>query len=546
MNKRARPNVIIFDAQRRVAASGDLAPMNKYDPSQFYSILFKSPEDRADDRLDAPEFFADLNCDQIVDSITAGKDDYNLKPFFHACLSRLEAIQYRHEVMRDLEGPQLYQCVTSFASKMQKVREHLVQTQKMYYTEQKQSWFLDGVEIYCEAIKSFVSELADSTLDSYGFLAFRDFLNEYYRSACFTSLFSRTKKLKADLASVEYCVLIKSGAFTVRKYEAEADYSAEVEHTFNKFHQGGVKDYRVKFSASVEINHIEAKILEFISKLYPEVFGALANFYTDLCTKNENFIHRTIKNFDREVQFYISYLEYTAALKRAGLHFCYPQVSDTKHEVYDYDCFDIALAHKLIKESLSVVCNDFYLKGRERIIVVSGPNQGGKTTFARTFGQLHYLASIGCPVPGKEARLFLFDQLFTHFEKQEEVENLRGKLEDDLVRIHGILTRATLHSIIILNEIFTSTTIQDETYLSKRVMEKITELGLLCVWVTFVDELASVGPQVASMVSSVDPENPALRTFKTLRRPADGLAYAMAIAQKYGLTYDSIKMRIGS
>lgn len=510
----------------------------------FLSILFDGPADWANaQQADAPPFFVDLNLDQIVNSIKEKWSEYDLNPFFCFSLSRVDAIRYRQEIFQDLENEVLLGHVRSFAQRMRDVRVHLNLANKLYYRYHKEVWFLHAMEMYCHAVQRFAADLCAVSLKSRGLLDFRDYFTAYAAGSSFTSLLQATKKLTGRLSEVTYCVLIHDSSFSVRNSESEADYSAEIEATFEKFRQGEVKDYRVQYSFHPEnMNHIDAKILEFVAKLNPDLFSSLI----DHCAQYAAFFDETIATFDREIQFYIAYLHHIAEFKRTGLHFCYPEVSGASKEVYDYDGFDLALAQKLINAKHSIVCNDFCLKGKERVIVVSGPNQGGKTTFARTFGQLHYLASLGCPVPGREARLFLFDQLFTHFEREEKVENLRGKLEDDLVRVRFILERATPRSMIVLNEIFTSTTIQDEVFLSKKLMERLAKLDLLCIWVTFVDELASFGERTVSMVSTIVPENPALRTFKIVRRPADGLAYAMAIAEKYRLTYDRIRERIKS
>jgi DNA mismatch repair protein MutS len=520
------------------------APVNPRFTSLLSGTETTSPHERErrHDRA-AEDVVHDLNLDQIVEAVAGEREERDLiaELLYHQAKD-VATVEFRHEVFRDLEDAALFEAAGRFSERMCQVRLHLTQLTKMSSRHQREGWFLDAAAIYCDAVRALASDLAARPIASQGLLSFRDFLTAYVESASFATLAADTASVKSDLGQVMYQVRIRGLRVEVSRHEGEPDYSAEIEKAFERFQQGAPKDYRVQYRTWPGMTHVGAQITELVARLFPREFSALASY----CTQHGGFSDPVISQFTRELQFYLAYLDYIRPLRPAGLSFCYPELTDAGKDTFASDTFDLALAAKLAPVGKTVVTNEFHLCGPERVIVVTGPNQGGKTTFARTFGQLHHLASTGCPVPGSAARLRRYDRIFTHFEREEDIANLTGKLEDDLIRIQKALLSATPQSIVIMNEIFTSTTLSDARFLGEKVLAKVIELNLLCVYVTFVDELASLGPSVVSMASTIVPGNPAERTYKVVRKPADGLAYALAIADKHRVTYEQLKGRLTS
>jgi DNA mismatch repair protein MutS len=516
------------------------APAEAADPGQFASILFDRSEQSSEAVADEPDYFADLHLDDVVASVTSGRDAYDLKAFFHRRLGSAEAIQYRHEVFRDLEDRDVLKMMRAFAREMLAVGERLGRASKSHYRYEQERWFLEAADAYRGTITRLGDELESALPRSRGLRAFGDYVARYVVSDAFAELSADAERARRELDSVRYRLRINGGDVVVGRFDDEPDYGAEVLETFEKFRQGASKTYGFELSRWPEMNHVEAAIVELVALLVPGPFATLDHF----CERHRAFLDPTIQRFDREIQFYVAYIEHIDRLRGADLDFCYPEVTDGSQEIRGQAVFDLALAAKLVDERRPLVANDFALRDSERIVVVSGPNQGGKTTFARTIGQLHHLAALGVPVPGSEARLHLVDRIFTHFERVEKVEDLAGKLEDDLRRIRSILEQATGRSLLVMNESFSSTTLDDQLVINKAVLHSIIDCGLLCVLVTFLDELSSLDPATVSMVSTVDPEEPARRTFKIVRRPADGLAYALAIAEKHRVTYKRVKERL--
>lgn len=506
----------------------------------FTSILGPDVDGMRGADIPPPDCLADLHLDQIVAAVTAGYGDSDIASIFYTPLHDVPTVEYRQQVFRDLENEETRSPIQNFVEGMRAMRGRLHVARNAWHRLQRQGWLVAAIESYCHTVALLRDDLAHVRPRSRGLCNFGEHVTRYVTSEAFTTLVADTESMRDQLRKVRYTVHIEGLRVHVEKFDGQNDYSSAVTETFERFATESSKDYRVALPEFKDMNHIEEQILGCVAELHPEVFTLLGDF----CRRYEHFIEPVVARFEHEIQFYLAYLAFVQRFTAAGLAFTYPRVTQEPGVVDARDAFDLALAINAVQDERCPVTNDFHLTESERIFVVTGPNQGGKTTFARTIGQCAYLTSIGCPIPASDARLTLPDQIFTHFERQEDLSTLHGKLDNELVRIHDILSSATDASIIIMNESFSSTTVNDALLIGREVLERIIQLRCVAVYVSFLDELSTLDPACVSMVGEVAQDDPTRRTFKFTRRPADGLAYAAALADKYGLSYEALGRRI--
>ena len=501
----------------------------------FDSILHS----HAGEGVRAPaDCLADLHLDDIITAVTAGNDE--LTDYFSAWALNVDEVAYRHQVFRDLSVPDIRRLIQAFVDDLSEMRRQLRQSAILMHPLQRHGWQLHAMDTYRCAVIRLDEELAGAKIRSRGLQRLREYLHNYRHGDQFGQFVTDTADMYAEITSIRYSVHINGLHVDVDRYHDEPDYSAEVTELFDRFRRSGGRDYRVRIPEYTDMNHVEEQILDRVAIQHAEPFSRLAAY----CRRYATFLDDTLDLFSREIRFYLSYLAFMDRLAPVGVPFCYPVMSERFTGVHAEESYDLALAVKHIDDRNTPVCNSFQLADHERILIVTGPNQGGKTTFARVAGQLTYLAALGCPIPAASAALTLPDRIFTHFERQESVASLHGKLDDELVRIHDILAQATDRSLIVMNESFSSTALADAIQISTDVLQRIIDIGCVAVYVSFLDELTRIHPACVSMVGGVDPSDPSVRTFHFTRRPADGLAYASALAEKYRLNPQTLSRRV--
>ncbi len=286
------------------------------------------------------------------------------------------------------------------------------------------------------------------------------------------------------------------------------------------------------FSAvnNVQLSPLEELLLEAMKARSPEIFEELEAFYEE----NRRLDFNKLIDLRDEILFFTGYIEFVKKYEEAGFKFCFPKM--TNGSICARGMYDISLAVKLGRADL-VVANDTDMEKGD-IFVVSGSNQGGKTTFLRSFGQCTFLASQGLPVPAQSFVAPFFGLIATHFNRAEKAG--KSRLEDEIERIKNILSRAGENSLVLFNECFVGTRRGDAVLLSEKVFAKLFEFGATCGFVTHFFELPMRDSRLVSFVADITEDGTERRTYRILKKSPDGLAHAHSIAAACGATYEQL------
>ncbi|MBZ0288083.1 MAG: DNA mismatch repair protein MutS, partial [Anaerolineae bacterium] len=125
------------------------------------------------------------------------------------------------------------------------------------------------------------------------------------------------------------------------------------------------------------------------------------------------------------------------------------------------------------------------------MFIITGPNQGGKTTHIQAIALAQVLFQAGLYVPGCSARISPVDGIYTHFPVEERPSAEAGRFGEEAQRLSEIFAQATRHSLILLNESLSSTAPGESLYLARDIVRCFRLLGVRAAYTTHMHELAA-------------------------------------------------------
>ncbi|MED3648206.1 DNA mismatch repair protein MutS [Halalkalibacterium halodurans] len=222
-------------------------------------------------------------------------------------------------------------------------------------------------------------------------------------------------------------------------------------------------------------------------------------------------------------------------------------VSETHHYVRPALQEDRAIAikggrHPVVERVIpngEYVANDVDMKDGRSILLITGPNMAGKSTYMRQLALIAIMGQIGCFVPADEARLPIFDQVFTRIGAADDLASGQSTFMVEMLETKYALQKATQNSLILLDEIGRGTSTYDGMALAQAIIEYIhDEIRAKTLFSTHYHELTALEKELSDVknvhVSAVEEQGTVVFLHKVVDGQADR-SYGIYVAELAGL-----------
>ncbi|MFO7780173.1 MAG: hypothetical protein R6W94_00945 [Spirochaetia bacterium] len=487
-----------------------------------------------------------------------------------------ETIVYRRQVLADIaQSAELEEALTALLPKLRELTAFSRSVRDADAPLLQAVWRIGELELYVECIDDLCAAFEAAERDdgdapddgntlSEGFRALARYAREARAAGHFAALKEELPRLKEGLKQKQSVTIGINLDERFRPVEA-ALLSVNPE----RFEQSGIlgrfldslessPKYRV--SAPLHRMPTPANIPERKIPLTP-----LFRDLDDVLRSLGKSLHRGLREFlsvetaplaglEQELSFYLGAHRLKSRLEAAGLPTCFPHIADAaERQLSASGFYNLQLALRSLERNAeaAIVMNELELGGDVGILVITGANQGGKTTFVQGAGIIQVMAQAGLFVPARSATVSPVDTVITHFPTGEAGSIETGRLSQELGDLAGMFDTTTDNSLLLLNESLASTNAAEALVVAEEMLAALRRVGTRTLYATHLHEIserleelnepADAGPQVRGLTAETEWDGETVRrTYRIVPGSPQGRSFARDLARKHGISYTQL------
>lgn len=256
-----------------------------------------------------------------------------------------------------------------------------------------------------------------------------------------------------------------------------------------------------------------------------ELAGRAINDVANTVMQSAHHVRGFFHRLRTELAFYLACANLHDRLAKSGVPTCFP--CPTNLDTRTYRCRGLRDVALCLATNRPVAGNDVGADGTS-LILVTGANEGGKSTFLRSVGSAQMMMQAGMFVTATSMRANAVNGVFTHFKREEDATMTHGKFDEELARMSTIADHIGTQSMLLCNESFASTNEREGAQIARGIIDAMLDCRIKVVYVTHMYDLAR------SLYQRCDPTYTFLRAE---RRPDGARTFRMKAAEPEPTSY---------